>query len=371
MKLVAQVKLLPSPEQSILLDATLRRINTACGWIAERAWATQTFRQYDLHHLCYHECRRRFGISAQATARALAKVADTYKLDRKTQRTFRSAGSAAYDDRILSWKLDQQIVSIWTLNGRIKVPFVCGSRQAELLRTRQGESDLCLVNGQFFLNATCNVEPPDPQDFGDVLGIDLGVVCIAADSDGSLYSGKAVNRVRGRHRKLRAKLQRKGTRSARRRLRKLSSKERRFARHTNHVLTRRIVDQAKRTGRAIAIEDLAGIRSRIRASRPQRAVLHSWSFQQFRAFLEYKAALAGIMLVTVDPRNTSRTCSACGHCEKANRPSQSQFRCRHCGFSANADTNGALNIRALGLAILGAAVVSRPNVSGIPVLRAA
>ena len=371
MKLVAQVKLVPAPEQADLLRRTLVASNALCDWVSERAWAEQTFGQYALHHLCYYEGRSRFGLSAQATVRAIAKVADAYKLDRKTQRHFRPEGSATYDLHLLSWKMDAQIVNIWTVGGRTRIPFVCGARQTELLKTRQGETDLCLVNGDFYLNATCDVEPPDPQDFRDVLGIDLGVVQIATTSDGTAYSGKAVNNVRGRHRKLRAKLQRKGTKSARRRLRKLSGKERRFARHVNHVLTRRIVDQSKRTGCAIAIENLVGIRSRIRASRPQRAVLHSWSFQQFRAFLEYKSAFDGITLVTVDPRNTSRTCPVCGHCEKANRPSQSQFRCRQCGLSANADVVGAQNIRALGLAALGAAVVSQPNVSGIPVLRAA
>ena len=68
-----------------------------------------------------------------------------------------------------------------------------------------------------------------------------------------------------------------------------------------------------------------------------------------RSFLTYKAALAGIMVVTVDPRNTSRTCSVCGYCDKANRKTQSEFKCLHCGHSANADFNAARNIRAKGI----------------------
>lgn len=371
MKLVAQVKLVTTEEQRDILRRTLAASNALCDWISERAWTEQVFGQYALHHLCYHEGRAKFGMSAQATVRAIAKVADAYKLNRKTQRHFRPEGSATYDLHLLSWKPDQQIVNIWTVEGRIKITFVCGERQAELLKARQGESDLCLVKGEFYLNATCDIEPPDPRDFKDVLGVDLGVVNIATTSDGTKHSGKQVNHVRGRHRKLRAKLQRKGTKSCKRKLRKLAGKERRFASHVNHCISRQIVDLAQRTERALALEDLLGIRARIRARRQQRAVLHSWSFAQLRQYIEYKAAWLGITVVAVDPRNTSRTCPVCGHIDKANRPSQSVFRCQHCGHAANADVVGAVNIAALGRVEIGAAVVSRPNVSGMSVLRSA
>jgi putative transposase len=102
--------------------------------------------------------------------------------------------------------------------------------------------------------------------------------------------------------------------------------------------------KAKRSGRGIAIEDMNGIRERVKAGHKQRAVLHSWAFSQLRLFLEYKAKLAAVQLVTVDPRNTSRTCSACGHCAKENRKSQGKFRCRSCSHEAHADINAAVNI---------------------------
>ncbi len=97
---------------------------------------------------------------------------------------------------------------------------------------------------------------------------------------------------------------------------------------------------------AIALEDLRHIRSRTEARlrKSQRAKHSSWSFWQLRFFLQYKAALAGVLLHTVDPRNTSRACSQCGHCEKANRKSQAHFTCKNCGYSCNADWNAAKNI---------------------------
>jgi IS605 OrfB family transposase len=354
--LTAQLKLEPTAEQALALRRTLAASNAACDYISGVAWESKTFRQFDLHRLCYRETRKRFGLSAQAAVRCISKVADAYKLDRKARRAFRPLGSAAYDQRILSYDPQAFTVSIRTLEGRLKIPFVCGEHQRKMLANRKGETDLAFVRGKWYMLANCSIPSPAaaaPQGF---LGVDLGVAQIAADSDGNLYNGSEIKSVRHRQRRLRAKLQSKQTRSAKRRLRKLSGKEFRFAKHVNHVISKQIVAAAERTGRGIAVEELTGIRDRIRATRRQRGVLHSWAFAQLRAFLEYKAKLAGVRLVAVDPRNSSRECSACGHAEKRNRPSQSSFRCAACGFAAHADTNAAC-------VIAGRAAVSGPNVA--------
>ena len=341
MHLTAQLKLLPSADQTIGLTRTLAAFNAACDYISTTAWNSKTFRQFDLHKICYRQAREQFGLSAQSTVRAISKVADSYKLDKETRRTFRATGSAAYDGRILSWNLTDSSVSIWTLGGRLNIPFVCGKRQAALLRDRKGETDLSLVGGQWFLMATCEVPNAPQSNVTRFLGVDLGIVKIASDSDGKVYAGGELKSIRCRNLRLRRKLQKKQTRSAKRRLKKLSGKEARFARHANHVISKEIVASAERTGRGIAIEELTGIRDRIRAGRKQRAVLHSWAFAQLGAFLTYKATLAGVPLVAVDPRNTSRECAECGHIDKRNRPDQSTFRCLKCNHFANADTNAA------------------------------
>lgn len=344
MKLIAQVKLLPTPEQADALKRTLEQANAACQFVSDTAWETKIFRQYDLHHKCYQAIREQFGLSAQVTVRVIAKVADAYKLDRKAKRTFKTTGSIAYDDRILSWRLQDQTVSIWTVNGRLRIPFVCGERQLELLQTRQGESDLGLYKGMFFLSATCEVDEPKPVDVEGALGVDLGVTNIAVDSDGVVHKASHINNVRRRYRRLRAKLQAKGTRSAKRKLKRLAGRERRFAKDTNHCISKKLVAKAKDTNRAIALEDLRGIRERVTVRRSQRATLHSWSFFQLRSFVTYKAKRAGVPVFLVDPRNTSRTCPACGHVDKANRPSQSKFSCVVCGFAGLADHIAAVNI---------------------------
>jgi putative transposase len=234
--------------------------------------------------------------------------------------------------------------------------FVCGDRQMALLQSQRGETDLVYRNEKFYLLATCDVDEAPLSDIDEFLGIDMGIANIAVDSDGKIFQGKTVKGVRYRHRQLRQKLQKKGTKSSRRLLKKRSGKERRFATWTNHNISKAIVTKAKDTKRGIAIEELGGIRDRVTVRRSQKVTLHNWSFSQLRTFLWYKASLSGVPIVAVDPRNTSRTCPSCGHIEKANRKTQSRFCCVSCGFSGLADHIAAVNIR-------GRAVVNRPNVS--------
>ena len=356
MKLIAQVKLQPTAQQVDALKRTMESANRAANFLSTLAWDTKQFRQYDLHHAAYYAIREQFGLSAQAAVRVIAKVADAYKIDKKVKRTFRLLGSVAFDDRILRIVPDKKTVSIWTLDGRQQMAFVCGERQATMLQGQRGESDLVYRGGEFYLLATCDVDEAPLSDVDGFLGVDLGVANIAVDSDHTIYQGKTVKNVRCRHRQLRTKLQRKGTKSTRRRLKKLAGKEQKFATWTNHNISKSIVAKAKDTGRGIALEDLGGIRDRITARGPQRATLHSWSFFQLRSFIEYKAKLNGVVVTAVDPRNTSRTCPSCGHIDKANRKTQDAFLCTQCGFSGLADYIAAVNIS-------GRAAVNPPNVS--------
>ncbi|MEN9937289.1 MAG: hypothetical protein RLZZ387_3868 [Chloroflexota bacterium] len=336
MKLTAQLKLQPTPTQADALRRTVETANAACDYISGVAWETRTFGTFALQKVCYQDVRETFGLSAQMTVRALAKVGDAYKLDKQTRRTFRPLASIAYDDRILSFALPDSSLSIWTVDGRQSIPFVCGERQRRMLAIRQGESDLLYHRGAWYLLVTCEVEEPTPQDVDDVPGIDLGVTNIASDSDGTLHSSRRMNNVRYRHRRLRTKLQKLGTKAARRHLKHLAGQERRFAKDVNHTISKRLVETAQRTKRVIALEDLQGIRTRVRARRQQRTQLHIWSFAQLRAFISYKAQRVSIPVVLVAPRNTSRRCPACGHTDKANRPNQSIFRCVSCGCAGHA-----------------------------------
>ncbi len=192
----------------------------------------------------------------------------------------------------------------------------------------------------------------------DFLGVDLGIAKIATTSDGKFYSGTKVKNIRRRYFRLRQRLQAKGTKSAKRKLKQRRQKESRFVADVNHCISKRLVEVAKGTQRAIVLEDLKGIRERARKGtrktvcKTMRQVLSSWSFYQLRQFIEYKARAAGILVIYVDPRNTSRTCSKCGNVDKKNRRDQKHFVCNACGHALNADINAALNIARRGVDVI-------------------
>jgi putative transposase len=363
MKLIAQIKLMPTEAQAAALKNTLEIANAACNHISIYAWDNRTFGKFNLQKALYHPLKQEFGLSAQMVVRCFAKVSDAYALDKKTRREFRPLGSIAYDDRILSFKLDKSLVSIWTIGGRCKISFVAGDKQRQMLKTRQGESDLVYREGEFYLFVICNIEEEPAGEIIGFLGVDLGIKNIAADSTGETYAGNHLNSLRKRHAKLRAKLQAKQTKGAKRLLKKRRRKEQRMAANVNHVISKRIVAKAKDTGFGIALEDLKGIRERVTVRKASRRQQSSWAFADLRAKITYKAQLAGVPMVLIDPRNTSRECAACGHIDKANRKSQSSFLCVVCGFVSNADLNAAVIISRR-------AAVNRPNVSTPFVTRA-
>ena len=344
MKQTLMVKLAPSPEQYEALLETVEAFNEACNYASRDSFDSKTFGQLYLHHRVYHYLREHYGLSAQMAVRAIAKVSESYKIDKKVQHSFKPHSAMVYDQRILSWKgLDR--VSVLTLSGRQIIPIRIGNYQATRIDGKVRQTDLILSDRKFYLAVVVDAPEPEIDDIDGFLGIDLGIVNIAADSDGETYSGGQINGLRKRHSKIRAKLQSNGSKAAKRLLKKRSKKERRFATNVNHTISKRVVEKAKDTGRGIALENLGGIRDRIRTVRhSQRRQQHSWAFRQLRTFIEYKARLAGVLVKLVDPRNTSRTCPICGCIDKRNRPSQSLFSCVSCGFSAPADTIAAGNI---------------------------
>ncbi len=358
LKLVATVKLLVSPEERDRLLATMRRVNEACAWLAERAFEAKSANKIALQQAHYRELRDRFGLSAQHTVRAISKVCEVYRRDKAKLCTFKPLGAVAYDQRIYTFKNGLDRVSLLALDGRVVVPCAVGAYHRARLEGVRGQADLVYRKGKLYLFVTVDVPDGSPVDPEGWLGVDLGIRNLAVDSDGEAHSGAHTLAARSRIAELRAGLQSAGTKSAKRHLRELRRRERDFHTHTNHVVSKSIVRKAKDTGRGIAVEDLHGIRDRVTVHKAQRATLHSWSFFQLRAFLTYKATLSGVALVAVDPRNTSRTCPECGNVDKANRRSQAEFACTGCGFAAHADHVGARNVasRAKVIAPIGSAV---------------
>lgn len=337
-----------------ILSETARAFNAAATWIAKVCWVEEITNGNTAHHRVYGETRRRFGLGAQLAVCARAKAMEAIKATRKkgdeTCPTFGPTGAMRYDARTYRL-LPLDRVSLNTLAGRVVCRLLPGVRQRTMLLEEGwaiGGADLVQRRGVWYLHVTQHKPAPAPVEPTGYLGVDLGIVQIATDGDGQTFSGQRITRVRERRFMHRQRLQKRNTRRARARLRTLAHKEARFQRDSNHIASKALVAKAATSCKALALEDLAGIRARTQATvrHTQRRERMSWAFYQLRQFITYKALASGIPVVYVDPRNTSRTCSACGYCDKRNRASQAHFHCLSCGHTAHADQNGAMNIAA-------------------------
>lgn len=364
MQSVAKLRLFASPDARRMLFTTMERYNAACNAASPVAFSERQFSNIGLQKQLYYQVRETFGLSAQMAQLAIRKVAGSYRSTNEaikernnvlaalgqpqktlTEISFRTHGAICYDARVLS--LGRNRVSIWTLDGRIKLRCSKPDHFPAVATVKQ--TDLVYRDGAFWLYATVetpDVEPAEPTGY---LGVDLGVVKIATTSDGAVATSDATEKVRQRYGSLRARLQACGTKDAKEKLRKISGRERRFKTDTNHIISKQIVCAAEGTKRGIALEDLTGILQRTTVKKSQRERHHKWAFHQLRSFIEYKARRAGVGVKVIDGAYTSQQCSACGFVHPDNRPSQTAFRCRACGHAENADLNAAKNIAARAL----------------------
>ena len=346
MKLTLKIKLLPTAEQAELLLETIRETNTVCNAISDVAWSKKVFNNFKLHHEVYHVYKSTFKLSSQMLIRSIAKVADAYKLDKKTKRTFRPLGSIAYDARIMTYKTDN-IVSLWCVGGRQKIKFIC--HNSAYLPYIKGEADLVYKKGKFYLFQTVDIPEQNIDDIETFIGVDFGLVSIATISNGKEFNSKKLQDYREKRQKVRSSVQSKRTRGSKKLLKRLSGRERTTASIINHTIAKQIVQIAKEENKGIAIEDLKGIRfSSLKKGKKFRTRVGKWSFNQLRQYISYKAILNGVPVVLVNPRYTSKTCNKCHHI--GNRKGK-VFECNNCGNNMDADINASLNIATLGCSV--------------------
>jgi predicted transposase len=234
------VKLAPTPAQHAALLATMERFNLACDWIAGEAFRDRCANKIELQKTVYYPVRKRFGLAAQLTVRAISKTVEAYKRDKDVQPRFRPHGAVPYDERIMSFK-GVEAVSLLALDGRQVVPMRFGAYQAARIDRRRGQADLVYRDGVFYLYVTIDTPEPPVGEAADYLGIDFGIVNLATDSDGTVYSGDAVESKRRTYAHRRRNLQRKGTHAARRKLRRIAGHQARYQADCNHVISKAVV----------------------------------------------------------------------------------------------------------------------------------
>jgi putative transposase len=361
MQRTVRLELKPTPEQAQILNETLAQFTQAFNRVCAVGWEQSEKNGVRLHHLTYRETKAACPglvsdllIQARVKAtEALKSAATRVKQGRKTTCPHSALCPARYNVHTYKLNWNDSFVRLSTSGGKVNIPFKLPRYAAKYVGCNTDASDLIYRKGRFWLHVVVTLPETEFVSTGHVVGVDLGLNRPAVTSSAHFLGERRWKEVDRRYFRLICALQSKGTKSAKRHLRKIRNKRMRFHRDCDHLLSRRIVDSCT-PGTTIVIENLTDIRKRVKPRKgAQQRRLHAWSFAQLRTFLSYKAAEAGMQVVAVDPRHTSQTCSKCGYQHRSNRRSQSLFQCRQCGYTLNADFNAAKNVAQKHLAGLG------------------
>lgn len=354
------VRIETTPDQSKTLSDTCSAYLNCCNMVSETVYKHRTLSQKTLNRLVYRKLRDEYHVGAQMAQSSIVRVIGNYRTIKDMHGSPWATSrpeyhSVGYD---LVWNRDYSILkdgrlSVNTLDGRIKFPIDWTHMPQPYRHGKFGTARLLNRNGKWLLLIPSTVELPDPGRPQQVVGVDLGIRFLATsyDSDGhtTFHDGKEVKNKREHYKRLRTSLQKKGTRSARRRLRNIGNRENRWMRDVNHQVSKALVNrQSKPT--LFALENLEGVRHATEKVRKRdRYTQVSWAFYQLRQMIEYKAVKAGHSVIMVDPRCTSQTCPKCGMVRKANRDKRlHEYRCSNCGYRSNDDRVAAMNIQRLG-----------------------
>ena len=353
-------KIQPTPEQAKKLDLTLGAFADACNYINTTV-NPKIKNKNRIQAEVYKTVRERFKLSANLAVRACARVASNRKtasLKKRPVKAFKPT-SVDYDARIFSYREKDQTVSLSTVSGRERVQLILGNYQIGKLKGKTPTSATLSKHrdGKLYIHIQAKDIAPIPQRSDDVIGVDLGRRDIAVTSEGQGWSGQSITQVRDRFSKVRASVQKKGTKGAKRLLKRLSGREKRYQTWVNHNISKHIINRAIETQSTVAIEDLTGIRDRTNTqprNKTERRLSNSWAFYQLRQFLEYKGIRDGVEVVAVSPRYTSQTCHQCLHIHPAEGKSYrhgKSFNCGYCRWKGDADLNGAKMISILGQSV--------------------
>jgi putative transposase len=347
-----RLRLVLGSQEGERLAETVRQYAQAFNFVSRVGWKQKRIVGEALHKKTYSRLRKKLDLPSQLVISARMKAVEALKSARTLKKQGRAASepetrnpSVRLDARSyrLDWKNLQARLTV--IGGRIQVPVRLDRHSEQFRDLKTASAELLRKPKGWFLHVTVKREVEDPVPKGKIVGVDRGIRRPAVTSQGK-YLGKPVWRdIEERMRSLRSRLQVKGTRSAKRHLRRLQGRLARFRLDCDHKLSYRLVRSCE-PGDTIVFEDLTHLRNRVKVRGPSaRRRLHSWSFARLGDLVGYKAAFRGICVASVDPRDTSRRCPQCDHREAANRKSRKRFHCVRCGFERNADLVGSWNIR--------------------------
>jgi len=327
-------------EQSLLQTAVA--FNKACQAVLDYGSTSKTHNKDKLNKATYSQVRNAIPNLPSALVQTARDEASEMLKRTNYAKVVKKRLSVRYDNRCFKFYPETRRVSLTTVHGRLTFAFK-HYRYLGIWKGQYTNAQLIIRKNKVFLNVQIVVPDVEMNVTGKVLGIDRGILNIAVCSDNSFFDGKRLRAVKGRYRFLRRRCQHVGTRSAHRKLQRLSGRERRFVLDTNHCISKEIVNKPFDV---YALEKLRITREKKNGKRFNR-LLGSWSGSELQRFIAYKAEAKGKVVIEVNARHTSQRCSRCGFVHRWNRHGL-RFRCGNCGFELNADLNASRNIEVLG-----------------------
>ena len=201
---------------------------------------------------------------------------------------------------------------------------------------------------KWFACIACVIEPnQQTPNMNKQIGIDMGIKCIVATSDGQLIENprhliKSEERLRRLQRRLSKK--EKGSRNKNRARKTLARAHEKVANQRNdfyHKLSKKFVDNHS----LIAVEKL-----NIKGMTKNHCLakhIHDAGWNEFIQMLEYKAEETCVQVVKVPAQYTSIDCSACG--ARIPKTLDERIHKCECGLMLDRDVNAARNILLKGI----------------------
>lgn len=346
------------------LENTIKQYNQIANLHIAKSLELKSNSKKKLHNACYNQVKHNFPKFPSALIQcARDNAIEMLRGNEYKKRTKKKDYSnIRYDKRTLRVDWNGK-VSISTINGRkkldIKIP--------EYFKQKYGKGEiksatLGYQDNKLFIFLCVEVQKPEKKKVKNTLGIDLGINNIYSTSEGEVVKSKELNRNRRKHAYLRKQLQSKGTRSAKRKLRKLSGREERFTKDWIHKATKEI---ANKDYELFALENLKNLRKG-KKGRVFNRKRSQFPFFRFRNVLKYKLEQLGKNFVLVDPKYTSQRCSQCSFVAKTNR-NKGWFVCKRCGYQDNSDVNASKNISQIGFNLFEQDAVNHSNVSKLSI----
>jgi putative transposase len=353
-----RVLLQTTPEQAAALAETLRLFTLSFNAVCAYGWEHGEKNGVHLHHETYTTLKTEYprlvsDHHIQARVKATEALRSAFVLKRNGKKVSAPHSLACpprYNVHTYKVNWSDCTIRLSTAMGRMTLPFNVLDYARQYIGGIVATADLIERAGRWWMHIVVSIPSPVVVPTDIVIGVDLGLAQPAVMSNNQFLGERRWREVNARCFRLRRQLQKVGTKSAKRHLRKMRGKQSRFHRNCDHVLSKYIV-QATPVGATIVLENLTNIRRTTKSRKgAQSRRLHGWSFAQLRSFIMYKAEARGCTVGGVDPRHTSQTCPKCNFVSRHNRRSRSFFQCRECGYSLHADLVGARNIAAKYLA---------------------